>query len=56
MEDERYVLINRIELAAERADGSGFRDTAHALLAIAVMFSDFRLATRINSDQLQYSD
>ena len=56
MEDERYALINRTELAAERADKSGFHETANALRAVAGTLTNMGPAAGQSSSLFQYSD
>ena len=55
MEEELFVLINRTELAAERADMSGFYDTARALRSIAVALKTPDLGAATGTFQLQFS-
>ena len=55
MEEELFVLINRTELAAERADMSGFHDTAHALRSIAAALKRSDPGATIGTLQLQFS-
>jgi hypothetical protein len=54
MEEELFVLINRTELAAERAEKSAFYDTAQALRSIAAGLKSLDQDT-IGTSQLQFS-